>query len=103
MSLQNAPRSCSSLKDEAKFRKTMRSNRPLLGLAMSTGSSEMNFVKMSSASKILAEHKIILPAKYDKKGQPNIVGSDEFPAPIAITEGQRVGSHHFQNVQVELA
>ena len=50
---------------------------------------------MSSASKILAEHKKILPAKYDKKGQPNIVGSDEFPAPIAITEGQRVGSHHF--------
>ena len=50
---------------------------------------------MSSASKILAEHKKILPAKYDKKGQPNIVGSDEFPAPIAITEGQKVGSHHF--------
>ena len=50
---------------------------------------------MNSVSEILAEHKKILPAKYDRKGQPNIVGSDELPQPIAITEGQRRGSHHF--------
>jgi len=50
---------------------------------------------MSSVSEILAEHKKILPAKYNRKGQPNIVGSDEHPKPIAITEGQRKGSHHF--------
>ena len=50
---------------------------------------------MNSVSEILAEHKKKLPAKYDRKGQPNIVGSDELPQPIAITEGQRQGSHHF--------
>jgi hypothetical protein len=50
---------------------------------------------MNSVSETLAEHKKKLPAKYDRKGQPNIVGSDELPHPIAITEGQRKGSHHF--------
>ena len=51
--------------------------------------------KMNSVSEILAEHKKNLPAKYDKKGQPIIVGSDELPQPICITEGQKRGSHHF--------
>ena len=51
--------------------------------------------KMNSVSEILAEHKKNLPAKYDKKGQPIIVGSDELPQPISITERQKRGSHHF--------
>lgn len=43
---------------------------------------------MSSASEILALHKKILPAKYDKRRQPNIIGSDELPFPICITQSQ---------------
>ena len=50
---------------------------------------------MNSVSEILADHKRKLPKKHDRKGQPNIVGSDELPQPIAITDGQRKGSHHF--------
>ena len=46
-------------------------------------------------SEILAEHKKILPQKYDRKGQPNVVGSDEQPFPICITPAQMKGSHHF--------
>ena len=48
---------------------------------------------MNSVSEILADHKRNLPKKHDRKGQPNIVGSDELPQPIAITDGQRKGSH----------
>jgi len=36
-------------------------------------------------SEILAEHKKLLPAKYDRKGKPNDVGSDELPFPICVT------------------
>jgi hypothetical protein len=50
---------------------------------------------MSSASEILALHKKILPAKYDKKRQPNIIGTDELPFPICITQSQLKGGHHF--------
>ena len=50
---------------------------------------------MNSVSEILADHKRKLPKKHDRKGQPNIVGSEELPQPIAITDGQRKGSHHF--------
>ena len=50
---------------------------------------------MDILGEILADHKKNLPAKYDKKGQPIIVGSDELPQPISITEGQKRGSHHF--------
>ena len=46
-------------------------------------------------SEILAEHKKILPQKYDRKGQPNVVGSEELPFPICITPAQLKGSHHF--------
>ena len=49
-------------------------------------------------SEILAEHKKKLPAKYDKKGQPNNVGSDELPFPICVTPSQFKGHHfHFQH------
>ena len=50
---------------------------------------------MSSASEILVLHKKILPAKYDKKRQPNIIGTDELPFPICITQSQLKGGHHF--------
>ena len=46
-------------------------------------------------SEILAEHKKILPAKYDRKGQSDIIGSDDLPFPICITQAKMKGSHHF--------
>jgi hypothetical protein len=46
-------------------------------------------------SEIVAEHKKMLPTKYDRKGQPNILGSDELTFPICITPAHRKGSNHF--------
>jgi len=45
----------------------------------------------------LGEHKKKLPAKYDKKGKPNNVGSDELPFPICVTTSQKSkdNGHHF--------
>jgi len=48
---------------------------------------------MSSASEILALHKKILPAKYDKKRQPNIIGTDELPFQICITQNIALTLH----------
>ena len=34
---------------------------------------------------------------YNKKRQPNIVGTDELPFPICITQSQIKGGHHFHH------